>query len=838
MTEREPDLTINKLDRVRFATGLSIAFERIWPLLLPLLIVAATLLTLAWIGLFRAIPDVTRLALISLLSLAFLASLWPLTRFRWPTRLEVNARIESENALVHQPLSVQADKPAGDAGEVAKAFWREHQARMAQQLAGLQPASPQPRTHEHDRFALRTIPALTLAVAFAFSLGSGGGRVSDLWNGQAALPAIPPRIDAWVTPPRYTGKPPVFLTNLQDGASVTIPAGSELTVRVGAETSTEFALYENGKPLAGPSSAAATPEAIKQAVGQVLTAKLMRDSALGLGTEAGLIKAWQFKVIADNPPEIAWSAEPSTAKNGTVTLAYTVKDDYGVTKGAAKFTPEPVAPGMRPLYSMDDLPLSLPRRGTKENAAKIAKDLTQHPLAGESFAITLEAEDGAGHKAASQPKSFGLPSYYLANPLARAIAEDRRLLARDANAKPLVGSLLEALTLRPEETINNASHFLGIETARVRLRLARSDDELRDVADYLWQIALTIDKNSLSDAERRLKQAEDKLAEALENGASDEEIAKLMQELRQAMNEYMKELAEKGDQNNTQDQNGQELSSNELDKMLDKMEQLSKQGSKDKAKQLLDQLRNMMDNLQARKGKSGKSGQGQSQMEGKLNELGKMLRDQQKLMDDTFQEGRDQSNPGPDGQGEQGEGEQGQGEQGQNGQGGKPGGQSGHGGLGQLQERQNGLAGRLDGLMKGLKDLGIDPGQELGNAGKSMGRAGRKLGEGDTQDAIGEQQQALDALRKGAEGLMEQMRQAMGEQGGGEQQGQKGSTQNDPLGRPRATEGPDFGQSTKVPDEIDVQRAREILEAIRKRLGNALSPELERQYLERLLNFE
>jgi hypothetical protein len=38
-----------------------------------------------------------------------------------------------------------------------------------------------------------------------------------------------------------------------------------------------------------------------------------------------------------------------------------------------------------------------------------------------------------------------------------------------------------------------------------------------------------------------------------------------------------------------------------------------------------------------------------------------------------------------------------------------------------------------------------------------------------------------------------------------------------------------------VPDEIDAQRARRILEAIRERLGNTLSPELERNYLERLL---
>ena len=39
-----------------------------------------------------------------------------------------------------------------------------------------------------------------------------------------------------------------------------------------------------------------------------------------------------------------------------------------------------------------------------------------------------------------------------------------------------------------------------------------------------------------------------------------------------------------------------------------------------------------------------------------------------------------------------------------------------------------------------------------------------------------------------------------------------------------------------MPDEIDTQRAREILDEIRRRLGNTVSPEVERQYLERLLD--
>jgi catalase (peroxidase I) len=78
-----------------------------------------------------------------------------------------------------------------------------------------------------------------------------------------------------------------------------------------------------------------------------------------------------------------------------------------------------------------------------------------------------------------------------------------------------------------------------------------------------------------------------------------------------------------------------------------------------------------------------------------------------------------------------------------------------------------------------------------------------------------------------------------GDEGGsGEGRQRSQHSDRDPLGRPRATTGPDFGDSVKVPDEIDVQRARRILEEIRRRLGNALSPELERNYLERLLDMQ
>jgi len=157
--------------------------------------------------------------------------------------------------------------------------------------------------------------------------------------------------------------------------------------------------------------------------------------------------------------------------------------------------------------------------------------------------------------------------------------------------------------------------------------------------------------------------------------------------------------------------------------------------------------------------------------------------------------------------------------------------------LRQLQEGQGQLRDKLQELTEALRGMGMEPGEGFGEAGEAMGEAEGALGEGEGQRATGEQGRALEALRRGAQDMMQQMQQAMQQgQDGQDGPGQRaGRADRDPLGRPRATTGPDFGDSVDVPDEIDIQRAREIFDAIRRRLGDALSPELEREYLERLL---
>ncbi|RWG81223.1 TIGR02302 family protein [Mesorhizobium sp.] len=844
----------------RLATRASMILERGWPLLLPLAVVAGLFLSVSWLGLFQRLPDLARIGLLVLFSISGLAALYPLRFFRIPSAAEVDRRIEAANELLHSPVQVQSDRPSGAESLFSQALWREHQKRMAERLSSLGADRPRTSVPDYDRWGLRALVGLLFVTAFAFSFGPFGGRISDGFVASAARDTVPPRIDAWVTPPAYTGKPPLFLTADVNQAAQTfsVPQGSDISLRVTGGTGEETLSYAdtNGNDRAiEPAAPKGLAPAATQPGPKVrqFSGKLNSNGTLTLKSGEDDLGHWAFAIIPDKPPTIRFVGEPKRAVNGAIELNYQIDDDYGAASAKAVFElSDPPQANAHPLYGQPDMPLTLPRRGGKANAAKTTKDLTEHVWAGSTIKLTLSATDDAGHTATSETKTLVMPERPFSNPLARAVIEQRRLLALDTNAKPRVLDLMDAITLRPEDTFDNMSHYLAIMSAKSRLKLSETDDQLRNEVGYLWEIALGIEEGNLSAAERRLRQAQQALQDALKNGASDEEIEKAMKELREAMNQFLQEFAQRAQQNPNapqMQQNGRELRQSDINRMMDEIENLAKSGDRDRAQQLLSELQDMMNNLQA--GRQQQAGEQDSEMRQQMDKLGEIMRRQQEMMNDTFrldqmQRGQRQRGANRDEQlGE--DGERGQAEDGQ-----KPGPGDDRDPLGrpgmspkdladalkQLQEGQGQLQSELDKLKKGLEGMGMEPNEGFGEAGKSMGDAERALGEADGDQAVGHQGRALEALRRGAKEMMKQMQAMQGDQGGSEQGGRQQDADRDPLGRPRATKGPDDGNSVKVPDEIDVQRARQILEAIRKRLGNALSPDIERSYLERLLELK
>lgn len=853
------------LRRLRLRACLSIGFERFWPLILPLILLVGLFTSLSWFGLFGMMPRWLHIGVLALFGLAGLIALCLPFRFRPPTESDVTGRIEAINGLVHEPLAVQTGHMAtGEHDPFAVALWREHQRRMADRLKNLQSGLPYTRVPEHDPFGIRALVSLLFVTAFAYSLSPNSGRIADAFHIRPGDGTAVARIDAWVTPPRYTGRAPVFLTVTDDREQtpINVPQGSILSVRViggGSERLTATDAKGERRDVQPINAEEDQKQPAEQALvdgSRNFRYDLQRDETLALsGTDA----RWKFSVTPDNPPAIRFTKEPGHALNGTLQLSYQIDDDYAPVKAEGEIIPlnDDEDEEAAPLYDAPELSLALPRRGVSD--ATTSKDLTEHPWAGEKVALTLVVTDAAGQTGRSETKVITLPERPFSNPLARAIAEQRRILALDATQREHVLDMLSAITLRPEETIKNAAHYLGLVTIRTRLRLANSDDALRDAADYMWQVALGIENGNLSAAERRLRQAQEALKNALQNGASQEEIEKLTAELRKAMQDFLREFAQRQQQNPNArraapDPNARMLTEKDLQRMMDQIENLARQGSRDQAEQLLSQLQNLMDNLQMGQAQQGQ-GQGQQgqqgQMQQQMNKLGELMRRQQQTMNETFDldqkmqrqfggsdgEGEfgDNMFPGDDGSmGGETESGKGQSEQGQNGKGDVPPDMAEA--MRKLQQQQKDLQSDLQKLMDDLKGMGLEPGKDFSDAGKSMGNATDALGRSEGAEASDQQGNALDALRRGGRDMMQKMQQAMGQQGQG-QSGANGSKGRDPLGRQQGT-GDSINDDVKIPGEIDIQRAREILDEIRRKLGNALTPQMEKEYLQRLLKFD
>lgn len=888
------------VSRARFA----LLWEGAWPWLAAASLVVALFLAVSWFGLWDVLPPWGRIVGVALFVFAAIAALSPLFRASLPDRRAALGRVDRATGTAHRPATSLDDRMASVAGDDAmtRALWAAHRERIEREAKALKAGVPAPRLAARDPYALRFLVGLVLVAAFAVAGSDRGARVLAAfdWTTPAAEVA-PARLDAWVAPPGYTGRPPVFLT-ARPGAAGAEPRADERAAALPAEAGSDVVSVPANATLvirgsggavdiktSGGAQAIETPGRPPEGVIE-RRFKLTGDAEAHVTAAGGPDRTWRFTVIPDRPPSIEATRPPQLNARGTATIAYEVKDDYGVASAEARFTLKPQAvpktprfargyvagedqtAERRPLYEAPKVPLGLPRARAKEGKAEAPLDVMEHPFAGAEATLVLAARDEAGQEGLSKPLDMRLPAREFTKPLARALVEQRRTLALDANSKPRVLSALRAINLFPEQFSTPASTYLGVTTAYRRLELAKSDEELRGAADYLWEIALRVEDGDLPEAERELRAAEEKLRKALENGASEEEIKKLTQDLRAALEKFMKEMAEQQRRDPNQqrqqqaqgNQQGKEVKPQDLRDMIDKMEKQAKDGARDAAKETLADLKNMLDNLKNAK-PSQPNPQSQAQQQ-QLDKLQEMIREQSKLRDQTFQQYRQNDRQQRNMRGQQNRRQQNQQADQQSkdlaqqqqklreklDQLRKEQGQTGDQEKGEEKQQADRQEGEKDGRMRrpgGEQGAGQQeeqgeadqPGRnELGQAGESMGEAQGALGQGQTGEALDQQQKALEQLRKGAQAMAEAMREGQGQPGQRGQEGQQGAQNgeegrdDDPLGRPVRRRESD-GDTTKVPGEIEAQRARRVLEELRKRLGEAERPRDELDYIERLL---
>ena len=830
-----------------------------WPLWTVLFLSAVALVLVGAVSL----PALALWAIIAVFAVGVAASLvFAWRKFRVPSWSDALNRID--RTMAGRPVTAALDTQALGGGDAAsKAIWQAHKARMQARLAEAEAVSPDLRVSKQDPYALRYVALLLLIMVIGFGSLWRSGSLDDLSAGglgQAA--AAGPAWEIWIEPPAYTGKPSLYLNEVKV-TELTVPKGSDLTVRLYGQVGS-LTLSET---VSGATEHTPEGEEPKTAFTKVIE----QDGIIRIEGED--LAEWQITAQADAHPTVSAGGEVSRKLDGEMELPFTASDDYGVERGTATISLD-VASVDR-LYGLvtepeprEDIVLDLPMPisgGRQEFSEALIENLSEHPWAGLPVKIDLSVTDGTDQASAQTIVDADLPGRRFFQPIAKALVEQRRDLLWSRVNADRISQILRTVTYDPEGFFPSEVAYLTVRMAITRLELATefgiSDEKQAEIADMLWQAATLLEDGRLTDALERLQRAQDRLSDAMKDGATSEEIAELMQELSEAMQQYMEQLAQEEQSGEEQQQaqgESQDISEDQLQQMLDEIQRLMEEGQMAEAQALLDQLMEMMKNMEVTQGQGGENQQspGQQAMEG----LQDSLREQQGLSDDAFRDLQEQFNPNAQaGESEGNEGRnggqgRGQSHEGQGGEQGEEGGQEGQGNqqsqgqqLGgdeerSLADRQEALRNELERQKRNLPGQGTPEGdaarEALDRAGEAMDRAEDALRDEQTAEALGAQSDAMEALREGMRSLSEAMAQEQqdGERQPGQNQGQASRQNRDPLGREQGSDGMTGSDEQMLQGENAQRRSRELLDEIRRRSGEQERPEIEREYLKRLLD--
>ena len=734
----------------------AILIEDGWAAIWPATMVTGALLLLVLLGIPATLSDWLRYAMFACFAAAFTAALRPVLKLQVPDDARALRRIEQRSGLRNRPATAWSDRLANpDPDSSSRAIWQVHKQRAANQLKGLQFGWPRSLLPRLDPYASRNTLAIALVAAGVLNWGQWQNRVAMAVNpAQSAIQKV--QLDAWIAPPAYTGKPPILLSGeigksrFASQSELLVPDGSMLVVRLNGAKTPRLVLSmptEDGGP--GDELSSQDLAASENGGTHELRFKLERPVHAAIKDDSRKLDGWSIAIIPDAPPDVELTGKLAATPSGGFAVPWQASDDYGISGIAAQFK---LAGGDAEKVGKNSLqfdppqsPVDLKKLNPLKADGRTFMDFTAHPWAGMSVELRLRATDQAAQPGLSDPLVFKLPEREFNKLLAQALVEQRRHLVRYPGEKGVVVRALTGLMAWPEGLFESSAHYLGMRLVAARLYEARNPDHLKDVVELMWDLAISIEDGDLSDALKKLEALRKELQKALAEGAPEERIAELVDQMRQALDEYLQAMAremQKAMKNGDQMQAdpvdpNQMIQSQDLQKMLDMIENLAKSGARDAAQEMLSQLEDMMKNLRMGTAQQANPQDG-SAMQKMLQELGEMMQRQQQLMDETFRM--------PDGQ--NGDMQQQQRPGDQSSQNSRQGDQKSD-----LAGQQRALERMLDQLRQQLGQQGIPSPGGLERSQGAMRDATGALREGDRPNALTRQGEAMDGLREGAQNM-------------------------------------------------------------------------------------
>ncbi|WP_428485723.1 DUF4175 domain-containing protein [Rhodopila sp.] len=821
----------------------AILFEALWPALWPPIGLIGLFACAALLNLPALLPPLAHLVLLLTVVLAVaVLAVRGLRGIRLPDDRAADRRLETSSGLIHRPLSVLTDRPAGG-DSLGVAVWQAHAARAMTQIGRLKVGLPRPGLARRDPRALRYgLVLCLLAAAVIAGLDAPARLLAALSPSLPVAPNAPgTELQAWITAPAYTRVAPIFLK--PPGGTVSVPAGSHLTVNVSGGTSA---------PTLSSNDRSDRFTALDHTSFQV-ERDLAHGGLLTVRRDGTTLAAWTLTVVADQPPTAAWGENPGHLPSAQQTrLPWQVSDDYGVTglQAELRLRDRPEAP---PLIVRIPLPGGSPKDAHGLNQ----QDLTAHPWAGLPVVGQLIARDAANQTGASADATFDLAERPFHNPVAQLLIAMRKALSAHPDDRDVPLDGLDRLMQQPALFNGDLGAYLNLSSIYYLLARNPNASAVPEAQGAMWELALHMEEGQTEQSARQLEQARQAARDALDRAtqqptdANRQALEKRLQELRQAIDKHMQALAEQAQRNNEMtpfDPNAAQLSNRDLDKMAEQAQQAARQGRMQDAQQQMAELEKMLDRLRNAHSQSGGSKQANGQRQRGKQQMGAvqdMIGREAGLMDHAQQ--RTEQNPAQPNPAQP-----------------NPTQSTDPAEQREADRRvQQALRRALGELMQQFSDLTGQMPPSLGEADQAMRDSIGRLGQGDDVTAGRSQQQAIAALQKGSREMGQTMAQQFGRQPGqGGEDGEEGvmgmmmpdgsradgrgpgpmlgqpdpadPNGRDPLGRSAQGNSTDNADVT-VPEERERQRTQAIQEELRRRGADQERPREELDYIDRLL---
>lgn len=732
-------------------------------------------------------------------------------------------RVEQASSLAHRPFdTIRATPINRPLDSLQQQIWRKHLNKARHQLWSVRWPWPKIALADQDPLALRFAFLFLLPFAAVLAWGAHGERLLTMFNPFMGMPKTlePVRYEVWAAPPAYTKQAPRILVSSDKPVSgaLTIPQDTKLTIHIShARGLVMLQAGEGWQPMSAGDQQSYAAETVAQHSGHLVFRQ---------GWEQ--VASWPLRVTPDHPPEVILAAPATPPSTGLVNFQVHAHDDYGITEARLRIAPR--APGLNLPDEQLSMAVTLYANETNTASGTLPVDFSRHPLAGSPVTIQLEIQDARGQKAISDEISLTLPPRRFDNPIAKSLVMQRDLLLKNPkeNRQPVARTLLQ-LWNTPNSYGHDGLIAMALRSGAMRLLLDRKNARITEVSWLIWQTALRIEDGMAGATLFIAQTALQDLQAAIQAGVRGAELAQRVAQAQMALMNYLQALARKMQQTaQGQDlqklmQHGaQALQAQDLMRMLEQLQELAATGNEELVNKFLEQLQQMM--MQMIAGPPELTAEQKAMME-KIKAVQTVLLAQETLVDDlsllSTAEQQTAALLRPQSDAQQ-----------------------------QIRTKLSLMIFELQKLVDAAKAkateqtkqpaLTTDGGQNilptvpeipatLPIAEDAMVVAVNRLHEADYTDGLAAATAARDALRETMQALVTALQVQMVSLPY-RQQDREGS---DPLGR--AQQGHGNNEGIKLPDKLQMEKARAILQQIRQKSSNPASAPEEQDYLRRLL---